>query len=106
MEQSMFVTPEDITELEGNGIDTKTAIPTLISEMCEFFNKVWHEDFHIKEKIESLEELNQKHLCNYPTTSGYYLLDDSFTGEDCPIEILSDTSKELLGYFYGFRFHY
>lgn len=106
MTERVFVTQEDINELENNGIDTKTAISTLINELCSYFNKVWHEDFRIKDNIKSLEELNQKHLCNYPSSPGHYLIDDSFTGVDCPIEILSDTSKILLNYFYGIQFHY
>jgi len=106
MTERNFVSQEDITELENNGVNTKTAIPTFIKELSTYFNKVWVEEYHIKDNIDSLEQLNKEYLHNYPSTPGHYLIDDSFTGEDCPIEILSDTSKRLLGYFYGIRFHY
>ena len=48
-----------------------------------------------------MEELNEKHLENYPSTAGHHILDSAFTGPACPTEILSDKSKGLLGYFYG-----
>ena len=106
MADCKFVTQKDINELENNGVETGTAIPTFIKELCVYFNKVWFKDYHIKDNIDSLEQLNKEYLHNYPSTPGHYLIDDSFTGEDCPIEILSDTSKRLLGYFYGIQFHY
>lgn len=104
MTERIFVKQEDINELENDGIETGTAIPTFIKELCMYFNKVWNEDYHIKDDVCSLEELNKKHLHNYPSTQGYIWIDDSFTGEDCPIEILSDTSILLLGYFYRIMF--
>ena len=102
----MFVTQDDINELEKHGVETKTSIPAFISELCKYFNSVWLEEYRFKDKIDSLEQLNKEYLHNYPSTPGNYIIDDSFTGEYCPIETLSDTSKRLLGYFYGIRFHY
>ena len=48
----------------------------------------------------NLAELNETYLLCYPSTGGYHILDSSFTGPDCPIELFSESSKGLLGYFY------
>ena len=101
----MFVTQDDINELEKHGVETKTSIPAFISELCKYFNSVWLEEYQFKDKIDSLEQLNTKYLHNYPSNQGYRILDDSFTGPDAPIDILSTTSKNLLGYFYGIHLH-
>ena len=101
----MFVTQDDINELEKHGVETKTSIPAFISELCKYFNSVWLEEYRFKDKIDSLEQLNTKYLHNYPSNQGYRILDDSFTGPDAPIDILSTTSKNLLGYFYGIHLH-
>ena len=50
--------------------------------------------------------LNKKYLENYPSHRGHGIIDDSFTGV-CPhLDILSEKSKFLLGYFYGIYFRH
>ena len=71
----------------------------------EYFNQVWQVGFRIKEPIQSLDCLNKEHLLNYPSTGGYAILEDSFTGPECPVDILSPLSKTVLGYFYGIHLH-
>jgi hypothetical protein len=100
-----FVTDDDINELENNGVDARKHIAIFITELTAYFNNVWLEEHFIKEKPTSLDELNKKHLSNYPSNSGYRILDESFTGDACPINILSDESKRLLGYFYNIQLH-
>ena len=100
-----FITDDDINELENNGVDARKHIDIFITELTEYFNNVWLEEHFIKEKPISLDELNEKHLSNYPSNSGYRILDESFTGDACPINILSDESKRLLGYFYNIQLH-
>jgi hypothetical protein len=101
----MFVTQEDIDELENQGVETATAIPTFIKELCEYFNAAWLEVYRFNDNVDSLEQLNKKYLHDYPSNQGYRILDDSFTCPDAPFDILSTTSKNLLGYFYGIYLH-
>ena len=96
-----FVKKKDIEELN---IKYPEDINIFIDELVKYFNEVWCEEFTIKEKITSLDTLNKKYLNDYPSFGGSQILDDSFTGPDCPIDILSDTSKLLFGYFYGIHF--
>ena len=100
-----FVTDNDINKFENNGIDVRKHISIFLTEIREYFNKVWPKEYFINEELTSLDELNEKYLSHYPSNIGYHILDESFTGIDCPINILSDESKRLLEYFYGIRFH-
>ena len=79
-------------------------INIFIDELVKYFNQVWCKEFIIKEKITSLDQLNKTYLNDYPSFGGSQILDDSFTRPDCPIDILSDKSKSLLGYFYCIHF--
>ena len=71
----------------------------------ELINKIVGFNAHVTVKpYESpinLEQLNKEYLLEYPSTGGYHVIDDSFTGPECPVHILSTKSKSLLGYFYG-----
>jgi hypothetical protein len=97
---SNFVTPEDIIELTKHDVK-ESDITTFIQELVTYFNSVWIKDELIKKEIYSLDQLNKDYLLDYPSTGGYHIIDDSFTGPTCPVNILSSKSKALLGYFYG-----
>ena len=97
---SHFVTPEDIIELTKHD-EHESDITTFIQELVTYFNSVWIKDTAIKKEIYSLDQLNNDYLLGYPSTCGYHIIDDSFTGPTCPVNILSSKSKSLLGYFYG-----
>lgn len=75
-------------------------MPVFLRELRKYFNATWDSSYFIEEEIVSIDELNSKHLINYPSYGGNQILDDSFTGS-CPTEILSYRSKLLLGYLYG-----
>jgi hypothetical protein len=90
-----FITHEDYANF------TKKEIELFIKELIEYFNSVWYPDYRIPDSITTLDEIHEEYLLDYPSTGGYHIIDDSFTGPDCPIHLLSSTSKSLVGYFYG-----
>lgn len=92
-----FVTETDLENL--NEIDISEAdITIFITELINYFNTIWPTEFKI-ENVTTLDDLNKLHLLEYPSTGGYYIIDDAFTGS-CPLQLLSNKSKILLGYFY------
>ena len=101
-----FLTKDDIEQLKQDNIEYPQDINIFIDEIVKYFNTVWRKKYTIKEKVTSLDMLNRKYLKNYPSDAGYGILDDSFTGECEHLNILSDNSKLLLGYFYGIYFRY
>ena len=100
-----FVTNKDYEEFLKNGENLDGAIEKFLDEIREYFNQVWLPAYRIKEPVQSLDCLNKEHLLNYPSSGGDAILDDSFTGPDCPVDILSPLSKTVLGYFYGIHLH-
>lgn len=102
-----FVSERDLEYISHFDTNQKD-VEVFVREMKKFFEKVWSEEWIPKLKIlESgkIEELNHI-LCDYPSTGGYHILEDSFCFvEEQDIDILSDKSKDLLGYFYGIHLH-
>ncbi len=96
-----FVTYDDINKLKNYNINFEKDVVIFLKEIRKYFNTHWREEFNIKDEIATLDELNKEHLLDYPSTGGYHVLEDSFTGPSCPVDILSDKSKSLLGYFYS-----
>ena len=97
-----FVTQTDIEELAKNGNDNLDEdVKIFLTEIRQYINTAWGEEYYIEEELESLEQFNREQLENYPSYGGHMILDDTFTGPDCPTHILSYKSKGLLGYFYG-----
>ena len=90
-----FITEEDSANF------TKMDIELFIKELIVYFNRVWFPDYRIPDSITTLDEIHEEYLLDYPSMGGYHIIDDSFTGLDCPIHLLSSTSKSLLDYFYG-----
>jgi hypothetical protein len=103
MEQNKipFITNRDYEEFSKNDENLDGSIELFLLEIREYFNTEWIEEYNIKNELKSLDELNHNHLEDYPSTAGHHILDDSFTGPLCPVDILSSTSKTVLGYFYG-----
>ena len=100
-----FVTNKDYRIFSQNGRDLNACIVLFLVEMRKYANTHWQEQYHIKEPLESLEQFNRDHLLGYPSCGGDAVLDDSFTGPNCPIEIFSPGSLQILSYFYGMNFH-
>ena len=103
--QTSFVTNKDYEEFSKYGENLDGAIEIFLDEIREYFNLVWQDKYAIKEQIQSLDCLNKEHLLNYPSNGGDAILDVSFTGPECPVDILSPVSKTVLGYFYGIHLH-
>ncbi len=99
-----FVTKDDIEQLKKDNIEYPDDINIFIDEIVKYFNTVWRKEYTIKEKVTSLDMLNRKYLEKYPSDAGYGIIDYSFKGECEHLNILSDNSKLLLGYFYGIYF--
>ena len=96
-----FVTNDDINELKNRSIVYENDIIVFLKEIRKYFNTHWRIEFYITDDILSIDELNKKYLLNYPSTGGYHVLDDSFTGPSCQVDLLSNKSKIILYYFYG-----
>ena len=77
-----FITEEDYANF------TKKEIELFIKELIEYFNSVWYPDYRIPDSITTLDEIHEEYLLDYPSTGGYHIIDDSFTGPDCPIHLL------------------
>tara|TARA_B100000767_G_scaffold72007_1_gene68528 strand:- start:821 stop:1123 length:303 start_codon:yes stop_codon:yes gene_type:complete len=96
----MFVTQDDIIELNKHGIDFNKFQAIFLKELKEFLLEVWDNKYH-KELINlekySIENFNK--IINYPSYGGYYILEDTFTAVN--LNKLSNNTKNLIGYFYG-----
>tara|TARA_B110000238_G_C15882157_1_gene333959 strand:- start:314 stop:607 length:294 start_codon:yes stop_codon:yes gene_type:complete len=90
-----FVMQKDIDYLETHGINYTKDISTFLDEIKDHFNML--DETNLIENIATIDELNKDHLLCYPSTGGYYILEDSFSYPSN----LSKTSKIILGYFYG-----
>lgn len=100
-----FITNKDYEEFAKHNDNLEEALGIFLKEIKEYFNTVWDEKYHIHEELTNIEQLNKNHLLDYPSTGGYHVLEDSFTGPNCPVELLSEKSQIVLGYFYGIHLH-
>jgi len=94
--QTSFI--EEIVDVEFD-----KSIKKFVKQMKKYFQLVWYNHQGLS-TLDSgyIEDLN-KLLANYPSHQGYAILDDSLTGPDIPIQVLSKESLELLDYFYGIK---
>ena len=102
-----FVTQKDYDELSKQGVDFKSFQPIFLRELKLILLELWSKEYHKDlENLEnkSLEDFNK--IINYPSHGGYAILEDTFTNVDnTTMDIMSNTSKSLFGYFYGINFH-
>jgi len=104
-----FITVKDTNELIKHDINCDRDIEIFIIEMKNYFNDVWCDESGNNQwdiEVDTIEEFNTLILSNYPSWPGYHILDDAFTGPDCPVYILSENSKIILGYLYGIQLRY
>lgn len=99
-----FISDSDDMVFEKNGI-SREDVGVFVKEIKTLFDKTWSDEYQYdlgKLSTGYISDLNQ--ILNYPSWGGYHILEDSFTG---PMELdgFSDTSKSLLGYFYGIHLH-
>lgn len=102
-----FVTQKDYDELSKHGVDFKSFQPIFLRELKLILLELWSKEYHKDlENLEnkSLEDFNK--IINYPSHGGYAILEDTFTNVDnTTMNIMSDTSQSIFGYFYGIHFH-
>jgi len=99
-----FISESDDAVFEENGI-SREDVGVFVKEIKTLFEKTWSDEYQYdlgKLSTGYISDLNK--ILNYPSLGGYHILEDSFTG---PMELdgFSDTSKSLLGYFYGIHLH-
>ena len=98
-----FVTHDDIITLKKNGINYDNDIVVFINEMKGYLYKVWGKDWYsqIDNMENTIEEFN-KLIGDYPSKKGYNMLSFAFdVGTDDDIDLLSETTLEILNYFYN-----
>lgn len=96
-----FFTNEDVIELTKHGVDCEKDVRKFLEELKDYFLKTWRPEYHnVIYTIKTLDDLN-KNLLNYPSQGGHEILSNSFTGPCEHLDILSEKSRSLLGYFYG-----
>jgi len=97
-----FVTEEDIIELRKHDIEFSEYETIFLKELKEFLIDTWRPEYH--DNLEDLEKKSIKEfnkiILDYPSWGGYYILEDTFTNNQ-NINLLSEKSKGLIGYFYG-----
>ena len=99
-----FVSEKDIIELNKHGINYDEDIKVFINEMKSYFyktcNSVYHKDIDKMNK-NTIEEFNIL-IGNYPSTQGYEILSNAFEcALDEDLDLLSEKTIEILGYFYN-----
>ena len=94
-----FITTSDKTYLSEKGINCDIDIPIFVREMRDYFYKNWREEYF--SQLKQLDDGNIESLNNileYPSTTGYMILDSSFTG-GISIDNICSKSKLILSYF-------
>ena len=103
-----FVSEKDIIELNKLGIDYDEDIKVFINEMKSYFYKIWGSTYHKdidKMNKNTIEEFN-KLIGNYPSTGGHEILSNAFEYvSDDDLDLLSEKTIEILGYFYHIHLH-
>ena len=97
-----FVSEKDIIELKKHGINYDEDIKVFINEMKHYFYKTWVSEYHkdIDNCTNTIESFNTL-IGGFPSTGSAHIISDSFddaTDED--LEILSEKTIGILGYFY------
>ena len=103
-----FVSEKDIYELKKNGINYDEDIKVFINEMKGYLYKtqkpLYHKDLD-KMTNNTIQEFNIL-IGNYPSTEGYDILSTAFDGvSDEDLDILSEKTLDILGYFYNIHLH-
>jgi hypothetical protein len=95
-----FVSDKDLVELKKHGINFIEYEKVFLKELKDFLIKTWRSEFHKELKDlekKSIKDFN-KIICDYPSWGGYHILEDTFNEN---IDLLSDKTQNLIGYFYG-----
>jgi hypothetical protein len=103
-----FVSEKDVIELKKHGINYDEDIIVFINEMKSYFYKIWSPVYHKdidKMSENTIDEFN-KLIGNYPSTEGHEILSNAFEcASDDDLDLLSEKTIEILGYFYDINLH-
>tara|TARA_B110001469_G_scaffold101788_1_gene99639 strand:+ start:670 stop:990 length:321 start_codon:yes stop_codon:yes gene_type:complete len=103
-----FVSEKDISELTKNGINYDEDIKVFINEMKGYLYQTWDIFYHKyidKMTNNTIEELNIL-ISNYPSHEGSQILSNSFECvSDEDLDILSEKTLYILGYFYNIHLY-
>ena len=97
-----FVSEKDIIELKKYDVNYDEDIIVFINEMKHYFYKTWRKNYHkdIDKCGNTIEDFNTL-MGNYPSNGGREIISNSFEcASDEDLEVLSEKTIELLGYFY------
>lgn len=103
-----FVSEKDVIELNSHGINYAEDIKVFINEMKSYFYKTWDSVYHKdidKMSENTIEEFNTL-IGNYPSNRGYEILSNAFEyASDEDLDLLSEKTIDILGYFYHIHLH-
>ena len=97
-----FVSETDVLELIKYNINYEEDIIVFINEMKQYFYNTWLSEYHkdIDNTTNTIEDFNIL-IGGFPSTDSSYIISDSFDdAQDEDLEILSEKTVGILGYFY------
>jgi len=103
-----FVCEKDVIELKKHDINYDEDIIVFINEMKGYFYKKWDSIYHKdidKMTKNTIEEFNIL-IGNYPSNESCEKLSNAFDcASDEDLDMLSDKTIDILGYFYHVQLH-
>ena len=104
-----FIRPNDYKEFEKHEDDLGRCLEAFKRDLPTFLRKNWQEQYEPDiQKIENshnpIETFNK--CINFPSNMSEAIIDDLFSGvDDEALELLSDDTYSIFGYFYGIHLH-
>ncbi len=104
-----FITYKDYETFAENDDDLEQCLSAFKKDMPGFLRMQWRNEFHnripaIEKSGDTLQAFNKS--IDYPSWEGYTILEDLFTCvEDKVMDMLSDDTYTILGYFYKIHLH-
>jgi hypothetical protein len=103
----VFVTKNDFKSMEEKGIDFNNEYPVFLTEFHNYLKSVWPVSYcHWITPLQNgnIEQFNAN--IGYPSNDTYYMLEDSFTAvSDEDMNLLSNNTMALIGYFYNIHLY-
>lgn len=108
IETNSFVTEQDIKLLEGHGVDFKTEYPIFLTELHTYLKSVWSAQYHgqLGPLLDgNIEQFNKN--IGFPSEGTAEMLSNTFTEvSDEDMNLLSNNTMALIGYFYHIHLYY
>jgi hypothetical protein len=101
-----FVSDIDVAELKTHNINYEEDIIVFLNQMKQYLYKIWRSEYTNIDNMENTIENFNKLIGYYPSNGGYEILINSFDcATDEELEILSEKTIGILGYFYNIYLH-